>query len=83
VVRDITARRAAEAERDRLIDELQQALSEIKTLSGIIPICSGCKKIRDDSGYWHGVEAYVAEHTDADFSHGICPECVARLYPDL
>ena len=65
------------------VNQLEKSLSEVKTLKGIVPICSYCKKIRDDQGYWAQVESYVSEHTDADFSHGICPECVAKHYPDL
>jgi PAS domain S-box-containing protein len=83
ILRDLTARRAVEAERERLIVELQQALAEVRTLRGIIPICSSCKKIRDDSGYWHAVDAYVHAHTEAQFSHGICPDCCERLYPGM
>ncbi|MFA7329489.1 MAG: response regulator transcription factor [Candidatus Delongbacteria bacterium] len=63
--------------------ELGQAVEEIKTLSGILPICAGCKRIRDDSGYWQQVEIYVRDHSEAEFSHGLCPTCVERLYPDL
>ncbi len=63
--------------------ELQTALANIKTLRGILPICAGCKRIRNDSGYWEQVEWYVHEHSEADFSHGLCPECIARLYPEL
>ncbi len=70
-------------EREHLIAELKEALSKVKTLSGLIPICASCKKVRDDQGYWHQVEAYVREHSDAEFSHGICPECARRLYPEL
>jgi membrane protein implicated in regulation of membrane protease activity len=73
----------AHNEKDSLILELQQTIDEVKTLQGIIPICASCKKIRDDSGYWQQVEAYVKNHSDAEFSHGICPECVNELYPDL
>lgn len=62
--------------------ELQAALSEIKTLSGFLPICASCKKIRDDKGYWQQIEAYIREHSDAEFSHGICPDCAQRLYPE-
>lgn len=62
--------------------ELQDAIAQIKTLKGIIPICASCKKIRDDSGFWDQVEAYVMKHTDAAFSHGICPDCMDKLYPD-
>jgi PAS domain S-box-containing protein len=83
ILRDTTARRAAEAEREALIAELQRALSEVRTLTGIIPICAGCKKIRDDAGYWQAVELYVGEHTGADFSHSLCPDCMTRLYPEL
>jgi len=61
--------------------ELNQALEEIKELKGIIPICSSCKKIRDDGGYWHEVEVYVKNHTEAEFSHGLCPECAKKIYP--
>ncbi len=63
------------------VDELRQALDQIKTLQGILPICSSCKKIRDDRGYWNQVEVYISDHTDAEFTHGICPECVKKLYP--
>jgi hypothetical protein len=69
-------------ERLVLIDELQQALSEVKKLEGFIPICSNCKKIRDDQGYWQQVEQYVSERSSAQFSHGICPDCIKILYPD-
>jgi DNA-binding response OmpR family regulator len=64
------------------IEELQQALAEIKTLHGIIPICASCKQIRDDQGYWNQVETYIRNHTQAEFSHGLCPECIQKLYPD-
>ena len=63
-------------------EKLKAALSEIRQLKGIIPICASCKMIRDDQGYWHQVEVYIHEHTDADFSHGLCPECAKKLYPD-
>jgi DNA-binding response OmpR family regulator len=64
-------------------DKLQQALEEIKTLRGILPICCNCKKIRDDQGYWNQIEKYISDRTDADFSHGLCPACVKELYPEL
>ncbi len=67
----------------RLTGELKDALENIKTLKGLLPICASCKKIRDDSGYWHQVEVYIHEHTDVNFSHGICPDCVEKLYPNL
>jgi uncharacterized PurR-regulated membrane protein YhhQ (DUF165 family) len=79
---EIEARKAAEMERDRVIEELKQALSEVKTLRGFLPICANCKKIRDDKGYWNRIEAYIQEHSDAQFSHGICPECAKKLYPE-
>lgn len=79
---DISARVRAEKERERLIAELRDALAKVKTLSGMLPICSSCKKIRDDQGYWHRVEEFIHEHSEADFSHGLCPECAKRLYPD-
>lgn len=72
-------RRQAEAERARL----EQALREVKELTGLLPICSACKKIRDDQGYWNQLETYIHAHTAARFSHGICPECMERLYPDV
>jgi len=65
------------------ITELQAALAQIKTLQGILPICASCKKIRDDQGYWNQIESYIGNHTDAQFSHGICPECARKLYPKL
>lgn len=78
---DIAARQAAEEEKERLITELRQALEDIKTLQGIIPICAFCKQIRDDSGYWNQLEKYVTEHSHAEFSHAICPKCMAERYP--
>ena len=83
LVRDITERKQATAERERIIGELQEALSRIKTLRGLIPICANCKKIRDDQGYWQQVETYVREHSEAEFSHGLCPECIEMLFPEL
>jgi PAS domain S-box-containing protein len=82
IVRDITVRKQIEKERDQLIKDLQRSLAEVKTLSGMLPICSSCKKIRDDKGYWNQIEAYIHEHSDATFSHGICPDCTQKLYPD-
>jgi RNase P subunit RPR2 len=78
---DITGRKMLQIERERLITELQSAVTEVKTLSGIIPICANCKKVRDDKGYWEQVESYVSHHTSAQFSHAICPDCVEVLYP--
>ena len=70
-------------ELEKVNKELKKALETIKTLRGIIPICANCKKIRDDKGYWNQIEAYVRDHSEAEFSHGICPECAKKLYPDL
>jgi len=80
---DITKRKEIEADREKLIGKLQDALNKIKSLRGIIPICASCKKIRDDKGYWNQLENYIREHSEAVFSHGICPECTEKLYPDL
>ena len=75
---DITKRKRAEDEREKLIGELQTALSKIKTLTGLLPICASCKKIRDDSGYWRQLEQYISDHTNAMFTHGMCPECCEK-----
>lgn len=90
ILRIFAARAAAELERnqieqekEKLILELQDALTKIKTLRGLIPICASCKKIRDDQGAWNQLESYICEHTDAEFTHGICPPCARKLYPDL
>ncbi len=82
VALDISKRKREEAEWLRLIRDLTDALGHVKTLSGLLPICASCKKIRDDGGYWQQVETYIKDHSDADFTHGICPECVKRLYPE-
>jgi PAS domain S-box-containing protein len=82
VCRDITDKKQAIKEREALIKKLQEALTEIKTLRGILPICSFCKKIRDDKGYWEQVDIYISKHSEADISHGICPECMKKHYPD-
>ncbi len=79
---DITQRKRIEEEREKAIIELREALEDIKTLHGIIPICAHCKKIRDDEGYWHQVEVYVRDHSDAEFSHSLCAECMKELYPE-
>lgn len=82
-VRNITDRKRADEEQDKLVAELQKALSEVKTLRGFLPICSYCKKIRDDKGYWSQIESYIHKHSDAEFSHGICPECAKKYFPDM
>lgn len=76
IARDITIRKREEQERLNLIHELTEALSRAKTLAGLLPICATCKRIRDDQGYWQQVEAYISEHSNAVFTHGICPECL-------
>ena len=68
-------------EREHLINELQEALDNIKTLRGLLPICASCKKIRDDNGYWNQIESYISKHSNVNFTHGICPECSKELYP--
>jgi len=83
IARDITERLQGEAERERLIQELQTALAEVKTLQGILPICMHCKKIRDDEGAWRQLEVYIKEHTNADFSHGMCEPCAKKMYPEI
>jgi len=83
VTRDITEKRQIERDRDRLIADLQKALSEIKTLQGILPICSYCKKIRDDKGAWTQMESYISKHTNALFSHGLCHECLEKHLPGI
>ena len=83
VILDITERKLAEEERIRLVAELQSALAEVKLLSGFLPICSSCKKIRDDQGYWNQIEAYICDHSEAVFSHGICPDCAEKYYAEL
>ena len=80
---DISDRKRWELEREKYIQELKEALSQIKTLSGLLPICSHCKKIRDDKGYWNQIESYIRDHSDAEFSHSICQECAKKYYPDF
>ena len=78
VARDVTERKRAEEEREELVRELQAALAEVRTLQAILPICSYCRRVRDDENYWQSVEEYVSQHTDTRFSHGICPSCFER-----
>jgi PAS domain S-box-containing protein len=82
IIRDISSRKHAQAERERLITDLTDALAKINTLTGLLPMCSSCKKIRDEAGKWTALDLYIREHTKADFSHGICPECAKVLYPN-
>lgn len=81
ILHDVTNRKAMEESQALLIKDLKEALTQIKTLEGLIPICANCKKIRDDQGYWQEVEGYVMEHSHAEFSHSICPSCAKKLYP--
>jgi PAS domain S-box-containing protein len=83
IARDVTERKQAEEEREKLISKLQEAFDNIKTLKGLLPICANCKKIRDDKGYWNQIEAYIRDHSDAEFSHSICPDCAKILYPNM
>jgi len=76
-------RKRAQIEKDNLIIELKDALAEVKKLSRLLPICSHCKKIRDDKGYWNQIEAYIQDRSEAEFSHGICQECAEKYYPDM
>ncbi|MDO9289352.1 MAG: hypothetical protein Q7T83_11255 [Thermodesulfovibrionales bacterium] len=76
-------RKQAEEEREQIILELKDALAKVKQLSGMLPICASCKKIRDDKGYWKQVEVYISEHTDTMFSHGMCPDCAKKAYEEL
>ncbi len=80
---DITALKRAEQEKEKLILDLKDALANVKTLKGLLPMCASCQKIRDDRGYWQRVEEYIRGHSDADFTHGICPDCARRLYPQF
>jgi CheY-like chemotaxis protein len=80
---ELNKRRQLEKEREQVILELKEALVQVKTLGGMLPMCASCKKIRDDKGYWTQVEAYIQDHSEAQFSHGICPECAKKLYPEL
>jgi PAS domain S-box-containing protein len=80
---NIADRKRSEEERARLVFELQETLAKVKTLSGLLPICASCKKIRDDQGYWMQIESYISTHSEAEFSHSFCPDCVQKLYPGL
>lgn len=82
LAREIAERKRAEEEQERLILELREALAKIKTLSGLLPICSHCKKIRNDKGQWERMEIYIRNRSEADFTHGICPDCVKKFYPE-
>ena len=79
---DISDRKKAEEERERFILQFRDALFRVKTLSGMLPICASCKKIRNDEGYWEQVEIYIKDHSGAEFTHGICRDCSKKLYPE-
>ncbi len=79
--KEIDEHKLTQDEKDKLIVDLKNALTELKTLSGLLPICASCKKIRDDQGYWNQIELYITDHSEAEFSHGICPDCAKKLYP--
>jgi len=81
--KEMDCRKAREGELRRSNDELQKALREVKVLRGLIPICASCKKIRNDGGFWQQLEEYIGEHSEAEFSHGICQPCVEKLYPGV
>lgn len=83
ISRDISGRMRAEAEREELIGRLRESLAEIKTLRGILPLCTYCKKIRDDEGYWEQVDVYIHQHSEAGISHSICPDCLRQHFPDI
>jgi PAS domain S-box-containing protein len=82
-VEDISQRKDAEDERERLIVELQDALTKVRTLTGLLPICAGCKKIRDDHGSWNQIEDFIQSHSEAEFTHSFCPDCMKHLYPEV
>jgi PAS domain S-box-containing protein len=79
ILLDVTRRKQMEAERESLVQQLSSALADVKTLSGLVPICSYCKKVRTDANYWQTIEAYITQHSTAKFSHGICPDCWAGI----
>ena len=79
----LAKKRQADAARSSLIVQLEASLSTIRKLSGLLPICASCKRIRDDKGYWNQLETYISEHSEAEFSHGFCPECMKKLYGDV
>lgn len=80
--RDISERKRTAMEQESIISELQEAISQVKQLSGLLPICASCKRIRNDEGYWEQLETYIRQHSKADFSHAICPDCAHKLYPE-
>jgi PAS domain S-box-containing protein len=83
ITRNITEKKALECQKDELIISLKEALAKVKTLTGFLPICSSCKQIRDDKGYWNQIESYIRDHSEAEFTHSLCPECASKLYPEI
>lgn len=83
LVMQIEERKSAEAELEKTVKELTAALDNVQMLSGLLPICAWCKNIRNDQGYWQQLETYLSEHTEAEFSHGICPDCAKKIYAEL
>ena len=83
IAHDITERKRVEADKKQMYDRLNEALAQVKTLRGMLPICASCKKIRDDDGYWQRVETFIEARSRAEFSHSICPECMQTLYPEF
>ncbi len=83
ITRDVTEQKRLQETQMKLIEELKDAMTKVKTLSGLLPICASCKKIRDDKGYWSQIEIYISKHSEAEFSHGICPDCQKKLYTHL
>ena len=83
LVEEVAEGKRVQGQKEELILELQTAMAQVKQLSGMLPICGSCKKIRNDAGYWEQIEEYIRDHSEAEFSHGICPECLERLYPDF
>ena len=82
-IRYAVERNRIERQLENTVNELEDALNKINTLSGLLPICSHCKSIRDDGGYWNRLETYIANHSDAEFSHSLCPNCLKQYYPDM
>ena len=80
---ELAERKRIEAEREKLIADLQDALDSIKTLNGLLPICASCKKIRDDQGYWQQIESYIRDHSEAEFTHGLCPDCAEKAFSEI
>jgi hypothetical protein len=78
IARDISQQKQAEFERQQLIQSLSEAVKHVRTLTGLLPICATCKRIRDDRGYWQQVETYLSQHSEITFTHGICPECAGE-----